>query len=100
MSQYSLERHLSLTRSAYNSAAFSAPPAEKDAAVSIVQSNLPNPFPVLKTETTEQRLHTGKVTFWFQLGNLCVSDVDVVITFLTFPASKVKPAFVVIYPFR
>ena len=54
-SQFSLERHLARRRSDYNHALFAAAPAPEGAPVAVGTGNLPNPFPVLKTETTEAR---------------------------------------------
>ena len=55
-SQYSLERHLALRRSDYNASLFAAAPAPASSTTSVVMKGLPYPFPVLKSETTEERL--------------------------------------------
>ena len=51
-SQYSLERYLAYKKSEHNAAARQAP---ADSPTSVVMSDLPNPFPIMKTETSDEK---------------------------------------------
>ncbi len=51
-----LAKSLALQKSNHNAAAFAAPPAPEDSSTSSIMKDLPNPFPLLRSISTEVKV--------------------------------------------